>query len=163
MCRLVVLMSCVITLTACTTAPTSIGNQGTPSPAVSPSGPADSHNRFVEVPPNQTQRYSIVAAGIVRVPGMVGAAYNNLRVVEFSQTSGIVKLTFDGYAPPNETRLIVKALASDENEAGGPFVVFFHGFGSDGFDLRVTKLDGSRASLDFVTLDVEVSRYSPAG
>jgi len=143
---------------------TPVGNQSAPSPLTSPSGTVDLHGRFVEVPANQPFRYSIVAAGLVHLPGTVGPAYNNLRVVGSNPTTGVITLTFDGYSKPDGSfQLIIKALASDENESGGPFVVFFRGFGNDGFELRVTELNGQRAALDAVKLMVEVSRYVPAG
>ena|SRR5215471_1460035 len=157
-------LTIIATLTACSPVQTPVGNQGAPSPLTSPSGTVDLHGRFVEVPANQPFRYSIVAAGRVHFPGIVGPAYNNLRVVGANPTTGIITLTFDGYAPPDGTfQLIVKALASDENESGGPFVVFLRGFGNDGFELRVTDLNGHRAAPDAVNLMVEVSRYVPAG
>jgi len=162
--RLALLFTIISTTAACSSVQTPVGNQGSASPLTSPSSTVDTHGHFVEVPANQPFRYSIVAAGVVRAPGIVGSPYNNLRVVGFSSTTGIIKLTFDGYAPPDATsRLVVKALASDVNDSGGPFVVFFRGFGNDGFELRITNLKGLPAAPDIVELMVEVSRYTAAG
>ena len=160
--RLVLSLMIIATVTACSPVQTPVGNQPAPSPPAS--GTVDLHGHFVEVPANQPFRYSIVAAGVVRAPTIVGPAYNNLRVVGSNPTTGIIKLTFGGYAVPNgSSQLIVKALASDENEAGGPFVVFFHGFATDGFELKITDLNRHPAAPDTVQLMVEVSQFVPAG
>jgi hypothetical protein len=59
--------------------------------------------------------------------------------------------------------MIVKAMSSDVNETGGPFVVHFRGFNNDGIILRITDLRGRPPNaLETVTVMVEVSQYVPA-
>jgi len=143
-----------------------------PSVQIPPANPTptpslDLGSRFVEVPANQPFRYSVVAAGVFRVTGGLGAAlsnvgpaYNNLRVLP-PVSGGRFLITYDGYTQPNQdSNLIVKALAEGANQRG-PYVVFVVGFNAGGVELGIRDLtaDGPPSDLDTVKVMVEISQY----
>ncbi len=166
--RRLVLASIIITttLTACGSVLTGPNGNQAPTASPSPSSSTDPlSRRFVEVPPNQPFKYSIVAAGLVGVGDSTGPTYNNLRVTDFSRNNGTFKLSFDNYTQPDGSfQLIVKVVASEGNpEVGGPFLAYFSNFSADGFVLRVTDVKGEVPdSMEGVRLMVEVSKYVPS-
>jgi hypothetical protein len=134
------------------------GPQGPPGPA---GGATDLRGKAVQLPDGGSDVYSIVAAGVVTA-GMVRRPFNGLRVVGFNDSTGVLTLSYGGYRVPDETReLIVKALASDTNEFGGPYEVHFRSFSPDGIVLRVTDSDGRAAAPSRVRVFVEVTEYGP--
>lgn len=160
--RRVVLISIIIMLViAC--GPTVQNPAGTPSPAPTP----DLSGRFVEVPPNQPFKYTVVAAGIVRLnnqlvitQGLVGPSFN-LRMIGTVSVGKFV-ITYDGYAPPDDnSNIIVKAVAQGANGNRGPYAVSFVGFRPQGIELSLWDLKaGAPPTFEPVDVMVEVSRYS---
>lgn len=145
-------------------------NEGVPGPAgpVGPTGPpgprgepTDLRGKAVELPPDQPFTYAVVAAGQVRGFQVRPPVYNGLRVLASSASAGLV-LTYNGYREPDQTRqLIVKAIASDVNEIGGPYHVHLIGFNEQGFGLRVTGKRGEIRDPSVASISVEVSELTP--
>lgn len=106
--------------------------------------------------------YRVVAAGRMDA-GVIGASFNGLAIVAGGVADGRLKLTFNGYQPPQAAfDYVVKLLAA--NLPGSPdpqpVNVSFEAFESDGFVLRVdaagTPLPAAQVAT--LTLMVEVSR-----
>jgi hypothetical protein len=121
---------------------------------------------FVEHPA-RLPRYSIVAAGVIRVDGLRPRSrppiYNTLRVVTALQLNGDVSFTFGNpgggtngdYQLPNANFMyIVKALAVRIDAQVQPTITFVR-FDDTSFVLNVDK-SGQGQRLDLM---IEVSRY----
>jgi hypothetical protein len=118
---------------------TGAGTAPTPTPTPIPSGP------------------TVVAGGIVGAGGSQGLVLGNLTVAV--PGGSLIRLSFDGYAPPDGTfQYLVKAIALVDG-VGNPTLAF-SSFAADGALLRVTNgaaviSDGTLSSMRFM---VEITK-----
>ncbi|HSF33663.1 MAG TPA: hypothetical protein VLK82_24755, partial [Candidatus Tectomicrobia bacterium] len=130
-------------------------------PANLPQAPA---GEFVEHPAGAGP-YAIVAAGIVGLAQSLPPIYNNLKVVNAGQASGVealLEITFDGYKQPSgEHQYIVKALPVFDIELKFGVVVYFDHFEEQFFVLRLISFTGDipRDLVPQIKLMIEVSQY----